>query len=264
MTITLTDFESGAKYDGDFGHRLEKLQKKLFEQQALHLLHGCRTLIIFEGWDGSGKGGAIKRLTAEWDPRYFQVYPIGAPNQDEKDRHFLWRFWAKLPAVREIAIFDRSHYGRVLVERVEGFCTEVEWRRGFDEINEFESQQVDIGTNVIKIFMHVTQESQDEVLKKRMKNPAKRWKLTAEDFRNRARRADYLDAMHEMFLQTDTRWAPWTVIDGNNQKSSRIAVLEHVLASMKRHVPQEFPEIDTEVDALAKKAFGVTANESSN
>jgi AMP-polyphosphate phosphotransferase len=254
--INLSDYESGAKYDGDYGHRLEKLQKKLFEQQALHILHDARTLIIFEGWDGSGKGGAIKRLTANWDPRYFQVYPIGAPSQDEKDRHFLWRFWSKIPATREITILDRSHYGRVLVERVEGFCSETQWRRGYDEINEFESQQVEIGTNVIKIFLHVTQESQDKVLVKRMENPAKRWKITPEDFRNRARREDYLTAMHEMFVQTDTRWAPWTVIDGNNQKSARIAVLEHVLASMKSHVPQEFPEVNADVAELAKKVFG--------
>jgi polyphosphate kinase 2 (PPK2 family) len=152
-------------------------------------------------------------------------------------------------------VFDRSHYGRVLVERVEGFCSEADWRRGYDEINEFESQQVDIGTKLIKIFLHVTQKSQDEVLADRMKEPAKRWKVTEDDFRNRARRADYLLAIDAMFEHTNTRWAPWKVFDANNQKAARIAVLSHIVAELEAHVPQDFPEIDPAVAALAKKAF---------
>jgi polyphosphate kinase 2 (PPK2 family) len=255
MSIDLSKYEAGAKYQGDYGEDLASLQKQLAEQQSLHILHKCRTLIIFEGWDAAGKGGAIKRLTANWDPRYFEVFPVSAPTPEEKDKHFLWRFWKMLPRSEDIHIFDRSHYGRVLVERVERFCSEKEWRRGFDEINEFESQQIEIGTKLIKIFLHVTQKSQDEVLKERLAEPSKRWKVTAEDFRNRAKRAEYLESFAEMFEQTDTRWAPWTVIDGNNQKSARIAVLEHVLAQLKSHVPQEFPEVGDEIAALAKAAF---------
>jgi AMP-polyphosphate phosphotransferase len=255
MSIDLSEFEAGEKYDGDYAEDLAELQKQLAEQQSLHILHKCRTLIIFEGWDAAGKGGAIKRLTANMDPRYVEVFPISAPTAEEKDKHFLWRFWNKLPRSEEIHILDRSHYGRVLVERVEGFCSEAEWRRGYDEINEFESQQVEIGTQLIKIFLHVTQEAQDEVLKERLSEPSKRWKVTAEDFRNRGKRDDYLAAFAEMFAQTDTRWAPWTAIDGNNQKAARIAVLRHILQELQSHVPQDFPEVTGEIAELAKQAF---------
>jgi AMP-polyphosphate phosphotransferase len=256
MSIDLYNYEAGEKYDGDYAEDLADLQKQLAEQQSLHILHKCRTLIVFEGWDAAGKGGAIKRLTANMDPRYFEVFPISAPTVEEKDKHFLWRFWNKLPRSEEIHILDRSHYGRVLVERVEEYCTEAEWRRGYDEINEFESQQVEIGTKLIKIFLHVTQSAQDEILKERLEEPAKRWKVTADDFRNRAKRDAYLAAYAEMFAQTDTRWAPWTVIDGNNQKAARIAVLRHILNELKSHVPQDFPEVTDEIAELAKAAFG--------
>lgn len=255
MAIDLSDFENGKKYQGDYDADLAALQDKLADLQALHIIHGCRTLIVFEGWDAAGKGGAIKRLTANWDPRYFEVFPIGAPTPEEKERHFLWRFWAKLPRAKEITILDRSHYGRVLVERVEGFCSEAEWKRGFDEINEFEAQQRDIGTHIIKIFLHVTQDKQDKVLKERLKDPAKRWKVTAEDFRNREKRDAYLQAYADMFAETDTRWAPWKVVDGNNQKAARIAVLTHIIEQMADQIPQEFPAIDPELEKLAATAF---------
>lgn len=260
VMIDLSDYESGAKYDGDYDADLKALQDRMAELQSLHILHGARTLIIVEGWDAAGKGGAIKRLTATLDPRYYQVFPISAPTREEKDKHFLWRFWNKLPGKCEINIWDRSHYGRVLVERVEGFCSEAEWRRGYDEINEFESRQGEIGTKIIKLFLHVTQETQDKVLTERLEDPAKRWKVTAEDFRNRDKRAEYLDAMKDMFKRTDTHWAPWTVIDGNNQKASRIAVLAHVVKELENSVPQLFPEADEAILKLAKDALGYKAD----
>jgi AMP-polyphosphate phosphotransferase len=256
MKIDLSDYEVGKKYDGDYDADLKLLQSRLSELQSLHILHEARTLIIVEGWDAAGKGGAIKRLTSTLDPRYYQVYPISAPSAEEKDKHFLWRFWNKLPGGQEIHIWDRSHYGRVLVERVEGFCSEAEWRRGYDEINEFESRQGEIGTKIIKLFLHVTQETQDKVLTERLDDPAKRWKVTAEDFRNREKREEYLDAMKDMFKRTDTHWAPWTVIDGNNQKAARIAVLQHVVKEMEASVPQEFPDADAEIMAMAQKSLG--------
>lgn len=256
MSTDLSHYESGAKFDGNYGKALKKLQKRLSELQSLHILHNCRTLIVFEGWDAAGKGGAIKRMTAMLDPRYFEVYPVSAPTKEEKDKHFLWRFWSKLPGPQEISIFDRSHYGRVLVERVEGYCSEEDWLRGYDEINEFESQQVDIGTKVIKIFLHVTQETQDKVLIERLETPSKRWKVTQEDFRNRDKRAAYLTAINDMFVHTDTRWAPWKVIDSNNQKAARIAVLEHIFAELEDHVPSDFPAIDPEIMKSAKKSLG--------
>lgn len=256
MTIDLADFERGKKYDGNYDKVLAKLQDRLGELQALHIIHNCRSLIVFEGWDAAGKGGAIKRLTANWDPRNFEVYPISAPTAEEKDKHFLWRFWNKLPGKGSISIWDRSHYGRVLVERVEGFCNETEWRRGYDEINEFESRQGEIGTKIIKIFLHVTQEKQDKVLTERLDDPVKRWKVGMEDFRNRDKRPAYLEAMADMFARTDTRWAPWKVIDGNNQKAARIAVLEHVVSELEASVPQDFPKLDPAVVAQAKKDMG--------
>ena len=256
MAIDLSDYESGKKYDGDYDEDLKKLQDRLAELQSLHILHESHTLIVIEGWDAAGKGGAIKRMTATLDPRYYHVYPVSAPTPEEKDKHFLWRFWNKLPGKCEISIWDRSHYGRVLVERVEGFCSETEWRRGFDEINEFESRQGEIGTKIIKLFLHVTQETQDKVLTERLDDPSKLWKVTAEDFRNREKRDDYLAAMNDMFARTDTRWAPWTVIDGNNQKSARIAVLRHVVQELESSVPQDFPEADAEIVAMAKKSLG--------
>jgi AMP-polyphosphate phosphotransferase len=256
MATNLSDYESGKKYKGDYDADLADLQDRLAELQALHIVHGCRTLIVFEGWDAAGKGGAIKRLTANWDPRYYQVHPISAPTPEEKERHFLWRFWNKLPRAKEISVLDRSHYGRVLVERVEGFCEKADWKRGYDEINEFEQRQAEIGTLIIKVFLHVTQETQDKVLQERLEDPAKRWKVTPDDFRNRGKRKAYLEAMHDMFAKTDKAHARWTVFDGDNQKAARIAVLTHIVAELKRHVPGDFPAVDAEVAGLAKEAFG--------
>ncbi|HEV2746031.1 MAG TPA: polyphosphate kinase [Allosphingosinicella sp.] len=254
--IDLSDYEGGARYKGDYAADLEALQERLARILVAHIVHHKRSLVVVEGWDAAGKGGAIKRLTAEWDPRNFSVWPIGAPTAEEQGRHFLWRFWTKLPAAGAIAVFDRSWYGRVLVERVEGFASEAQWRRGYDEINEFECQQAQDGTTIVKLFFHVTQEVQDARLKARLGHPWKRWKVTGEDFRNRARRADYLAALRDMFGHTDTRWAPWHVIDGNNKKAGRIAALTLVADALEKGVPMEPPPASSDVAALARKAFG--------
>jgi len=256
MTVNLSQYEAGESFDGNYAKALKKIQKRLAELQALHIVHDCRTMIVFEGWDAAGKGGAIKRLSTFWDPRYYEVYPITAPTKEEKEKHFLWRFWNKLPGAKEIAILDRSYYGRVLVERVEGFASEAEWRRGYDEINEFESQQGDIGTKIIKIFLHITQKSQDERLKERMEEPAKRWKITKDDFRNRDKRDDYHTAIQDMFAHNDTRWAPWKIIDSNDQKAARLAILEYVADQLEEYVPSEFPDLDNDITEMANKAFG--------
>lgn len=256
MTITLSDYETGAKFDGDANDALAALQERLERIQAAHITHGQRSVIMLEGWDAAGKGGIIKRMTALLDPRYFEVWPIGAPTDEEKARHFLWRFWKRLPGNREISIFDRSWYGRVLVERVEGFATEAEWRKGYDEINEFEAQLTGSRTNLVKLFVHVTQEEQDRRFADRLDDPWKRWKTGSEDYRNRAKRKEYLAALDEMFAQTDTRWAPWTVIDGNNKKAARIAALAHVADRLEAVVPMTPPDLDPAVAKLAGKAFG--------
>jgi len=256
MAIDLSDYEKGADYDGDFDKDLEKLQKRLEKIQVAHIVHGKRSVVMLEGWDAAGKGGIIKRMTALLDPRYYKVWPIGAPSEDERGHHFLWRFWTRLPADRHIAVFDRSWYGRVLVERVEGFCTEREWKRAYDEINEFEAQQVDSGTAIVKLFVHITQKEQDRQLAQRLDSPFKRWKTGAEDYRNRARRAEYLDAIHVMLKRTDTRWAPWRVIDGNDRKSARIAALTAIADALESHVSMDMPDADPAVVELAREAFG--------
>lgn len=257
MKIDLSDYESGDKFDGHYHKALAKLQKRLSHIHFAHIVHKRRAIILFEGWDAAGKGGIIKRLTAEWDPRYFEVWPISAPTPEEASHHFLWRFWRRLPAQHNIAVFDRSWYGRVLVERVEGFATKDEWKRGYTEINDFEAQQAATGATLVKVFVHVTQKEQDKRLEDRLDHPWKRWKTGLDDYRNRAKRAAYLDAMHEMFERTSTKGAPWIVIDGNDKKAGRIAALTAIADRLEKFVPMEPPELDPEVDRVARKALGL-------
>lgn len=257
MTIDLRNFEKGAKFSGDYDDALAALQERLAHVQVAHIVHKRRALILLEGWDAAGKGGIIQRLTAQWDPRNFEVWPIKAPSPEELAHHFLWRFWKRLPANGNINVFDRSWYGRVLVERVEGYASEAEWRRGYDEINEFEAQQVDSGTTIVKLFVHTTQETQDKRLKERLEHPWKRWKTGLEDYRNRDKREPYLDAMAEMFRRTDTRWAPWHVIDGNNKKAARIAALGIIAKQLEAHVPMDPPPLDPQLEKLARKELGI-------
>jgi AMP-polyphosphate phosphotransferase len=258
MAVNLSDFEAGAKYKGDYDSDVTALQARLERLQAAHIAHDQRSIILFEGWDAAGKGGIIKRLTAELDPRYFDVWPIAAPTPEEKARHFLWRFWNRLPGTREIGVFDRSWYGRVLVERVEGYASEADWRRGYDEINEFEAQLTGSGTHLVKLFVHITQAEQDKRLAERLDDPWKRWKTGPDDYRNRAKRAEYLAALAEMFAQTDTRWAPWQVIDGNNKKAARIAALTHIADTLERKVPMTEPKLDPDFAKMANAALGRT------
>jgi AMP-polyphosphate phosphotransferase len=256
MTIDLKNFESGKKYEGNYDADLAALQARLTRIQIAHIIHARSAIIAIEGWDASGKGGVIGRLTAGWDPRFFEVWPIAAPSEEERVRHFLWRFWKRLPGAGEINVFDRTWYGRVLVERVESFCSEKDWKRAYDEINEFEAQQKDNGVAVVKLFMHVTQEEQDKQFRQRLEDPWKRWKTGKDDYRNRARRDDYLKAYHDMFERTDTRWAPWTVIDGNNKKTGRINALTAIADQLEKQVSMTPLDVDPEVLKLAQDALG--------
>ena len=231
------------------------MQKRLERIQVAHILCKRRAIVMLEGWDAAGKGGIIQRMTAEWDPRFFEVWPIAAPSAEEKARHFLWRFWRRLPGDGRIGVFDRSWYGRVLVERVEGFASEAEWRAGYDEINAFEAQQVASGTTLVKLFIHITQAKQDEQFAERLDDPWKRWKTGDDDYRNRARRAEYLDAMHEMFARTDTAAAPWMVIDGNHKKAARLVALEAIADRLEASVPMEPPALDAAFEARARAAL---------
>ena len=184
--------------------------------------------IIFEGWDASGKGGAIKRLTMQLDPRHYTVHTFAAPTEDEKRHHFLARFWTALPGWGGMTILDRSWYGRVLVERVEEYATPEQWGRAYEEIRNFEKTITDEGTILIKFFLHISSEEQKTRFDDRANNPLKNWKLTDEDWRNREKRPQYEIAINEMLQQTDTTYAPWTVIEAEDKRYARVKILNHV------------------------------------
>jgi polyphosphate kinase 2 (PPK2 family) len=187
---------------------------------------GPPVLVVLEGWDASGKGGVIKRLTAPLDPRHVRVAQFAAPTADEKRHHFLWRFWPKLPGWGGMAVFDRSWYGRVLVERVEGFATREQWLRAYDEINGFERSLADEGTILIKLWMQISDEEQLSRFKKREQNPLKAWKLTDEDWRNREKRPLYEEAVEDMLARCDQPNARWAVIPGDSKRYARVEVMK--------------------------------------
>lgn len=190
-------------------------------------------LIVFEGWDAAGKGGAIQRLTLELDPRGYIVHAIAAPTGDDKARHYLYRFWRRLPSRGMIAIFDRSWYGRVLVERVEGFARYEEWQRAYAEINEFERQMVEFGTIICKFWLHLSPEEQLRRFQERQNVPYKAWKLTDEDWRNREKWPQYEIAVDEMLLRTSTPVAPWTIVEANDKRFARVKVLRTVVQRLE-------------------------------
>ena len=182
-------------------------------------------VIVYEGSDAGGKGGNIKRVTEKLDPRGYVVHPIAAPKGDDATHHYLWRFWRRLPEKGQIAIFDRSWYGRVMVERLEGFCTEDEWKRAYREINEFERQLVDFGTILAKFWIQISKEEQLRRFEGRQETPYKAWKLTDEDWRNRQKWDLYEEAINDMLLKTSTLTAPWTIVEGNCKWYARIKAL---------------------------------------
>ncbi len=216
--------------------RLRELQGRL---NVLH--HRARqaqvsTILVFEGWDAAGKGGAIRRMIAALPARNYQVISIAAPTDEEAAHHYLWRFWRHLPRAGRVTVFDRSWYGRVLVERVEGFATEKEWRRAYSEINEFEEQLVDHGDVVLKFWMHITKDEQKRRFEERRTTPHKQWKLTEEDWRNRAQWEAYSGAVNEMIERTSTHTAPWVLVEGNDKRYARLRVLESVCDALERRL----------------------------
>ncbi len=214
-------------------------------------------VILYEGWDAAGKGGNIKRLTEKLDPRGYAVYPISAPEGEDKTHHYLYRFWRRLPERGQIAIFDRSWYGRVLVERVEGFATEEEWKRAYREINSFERNLRDFGTVIIKFWIHISRDEQLRRFEQRQASGYKSWKLTAEDWRNREKWPQYELALRDMLLKTSTATAPWTIVEGNDKHWARVKALTTVVEVLSR-------ELDyTPRDPLDKKKKGSGGKKSS-
>ena len=208
---------------------LAELQERLYELQVRYWLEKRRAVFVFEGWDAAGKGGAIKRLTSLMDPRGYKVWPIAAPGEEERSHHYLWRFATRMPPKGTIAVFDRSWYGRVLVERVEGFASSREWQRAYDEINGFESTLAADGMIIAKFWLEVSEAEQAKRFEKRRNDPLKAYKLTDEDWRNREKRPAYEEAVDEMLLRTDTGVAPWIVVEGDSKKWARVKVLEKTI-----------------------------------
>ena len=223
----------------EYEAKLDKLQKKIEKLHGELYRRRIPVVLGFEGWDAGGKGGAIKRLTAKMDARGYAVNPTASPNDIEKAHHYLWRFWRTMPKAGHVAIFDRTWYGRVMVERIEGFCTKEEWQRAYKEINDMEKDLCDAGAIVIKFWMHIDKDEQERRFKERQENPEKQWKITDEDWRNREKWDQYEDAVNEMLLRTSTDYAPWVVVEGNDKYYARVKVLKTVVDAIEERLKEK-------------------------
>lgn len=218
----------------EYKEELERLQSRLGELHNRLYRKQTPLIIAYEGWDAAGKGGNIKRITGALDPRGFEVHPIASPEPHEKARHYLWRFWTRLPKTGHIAIFDRTWYGRVMVERIEGFCSQNDWQRAYNEINEFEKELVDWGAVVIKFWVQIDKDTQLERFTERQNTPEKQWKITDEDWRNREKWDQYEMAVDEMIQKTSTTYAPWYILESVDKKYARIKALKIVVEELEK------------------------------
>ncbi len=242
----------------DYERRLTSLQGVLQLIQQAYLGTPERAIFVLEGWDTAGKGGIVRRLGWALDPRSFKVHPIAAPDEHERAQHYLQRFWRRLPEKGQIVAFDRSWYGRVLVERVEGLAAKKEWRRAYREINEFERMLIDSGIRLVKLFLHITPDEQMRRFRDRLTDPVKRWKLSYEDFRNRARWADYETAIEDMMAETSTDLAPWHLIPANNKPYGRVAAFRILVDRLGQDVSLEPRQIDPALLSEAKRALSLS------
>lgn len=218
----------------EYKEELDKLQSQLKELHNRLYRKKVPVVILYEGWDAAGKGGNIKRITEALDPRGFEVHPIASPEPYEKARHYLWRFWTKLPKTGHIAIFDRSWYGRVMVERLEGFCSENDWKRAYNEMNEFEKELHDWGAVIIKFWVQIDKDTQLERFTMRQNTPEKQWKITDEDWRNREKWDAYEIAVNEMIQKTSTSYAPWHILESVDKKYARLKALKIVIRELEK------------------------------
>ena len=220
--------------DKEYDRKLAQLQGKLNQLSRAAWEKKVSSVLVFEGWDAAGKGGTVRRLTSAMDARLYRVVPIAAPTDEERAHQYLWRFWRHIPRAGRVTIFDRSWYGRVLVERVEGFAREEEWKRAFQEINEFEDQLCEQGMMVTKFWVHISKDEQLRRFKERQKTEFKQYKITDEDWRNRKQWDAYEGAINEMVVRTSTRGAPWVIVAGNDKRFARIQVLETVCRRLEK------------------------------
>ena len=218
----------------EYQKKLKKYRKRLAELHNELYRKKVPVVIAYEGWDAAGKGGNIKRLASALDPRGYEVLPIASPTPDELHRQYLWRFWTRLPKTGHIAIFDRSWYGRVMVERLEGFCSENDWKRAYDEINEFEKELTDAGMVVLKFWVQIDSDTQLARFTERQNTPEKQWKITDEDWRNRDKWDQYEDAVNEMLQKTSTEYAPWHILESVDKKYARIKALKIVIEELEK------------------------------
>lgn len=254
-----SDFPHG-KSEDKYEDKLKELQLTMLQIEQAVWKSKSRVILAFEGFDSAGKGGVIRRLTQRLDPRGVIVHPIAAPSEDERTRHYLYRFWTKLPKAGTMAVFDRTWYGRVLVERVEGFAKPSAWRRAYSEINAFEKMLVDDGIPLVKIFLGISKDEQRRRFEDRLKDPFKQWKLTKDDIRNREKWSEYVEAVDEMFEETHTQAAPWHLVPADDKHYARLKSLKIIESALAEHV-QAFAKAAKEFRAVswqdALKELGV-------
>ena len=237
----------------DYERRLKPMQNQLQLVQQAYLGTTERAVVVLEGWDTAGKGGVVRRLGWALDPRSLKVHPIAAPSARERAQHYLQRFWERLPDHGQIVVFDRSWYGRVLVERVEKFAADHEWKRAYREINEFERTLVASGVRLVKIFLHITPDEQTRRFQERLTNPRKRWKLSYEDFRNRDRWKDYEQAIEDMMEETSAKHSRWYLVPANNKPFARIAAFTILAKRLGEGVELEPRPLDPQVATAASR-----------
>lgn len=263
-TLDSIEMIDGPVDEESYERDLRKLQTRLLELQIQYLNDRRRAILCIDGWDAAGKGGLIGRVVDGLEPKSVHVWRIGAPGAEEQGRHYLWRFWQRLPAPGDWAIFDRTWYGRVLVERIEGFCTKNEWKRAYREINEFERQLADDGVRIIKILVHVSADEQKRRMIERLSKPHKRYKIGLEDFRNIAKRKQYLEAYDDMLERTDTDHAPWHVIASDNKMHARLTGLKIIADALGQGVTTTEQSLDPAVAAAAYEMWGWTPENGKN
>ena len=230
---------SPALDDEEYRKELKKLQKRLGELHNTIYRKKIPVILCYEGWDAAGKGGNIRRIARPLDPRGFDVMPIASPEPHELNRQYLWRFWTRLPRSGHVCIFDRTWYGRVMVERLEGFCSEDDWKRAFNEMNEFEKELKDWGAVIIKFWVQIDKETQLKRFNDRQNTPEKQWKITDEDWRNREKWDVYEKYIDTMIERTSTKAAPWTIIEGNDKKYARIKALKTIIEKIEQKLDKD-------------------------
>jgi AMP-polyphosphate phosphotransferase len=241
----------------DYERRLVGMQQILQRVQQAYLGTSQRAVLVLEGWDTAGKGGVVRRLGWALDPRSFKVHAIAAPTGREKSLHYLQRFWERLPEHSQIVVFDRSWYGRVLVERVEGYATPAEWHRAYREINDFERMLIEDGTRLVKIFLHITTDEQIRRFRARLIDPLKRWKLSYEDFRNHNRWKEYEAAIEDALEMTSTKHARWHLVPANNKPYGRLAACRIIADRLGKGVSLEPAPLDPQVADAAERVLGI-------